>query len=270
MVKLFPNRQSAGVHAPQRINAKDLWYILGLIEGDGSFSCYKEKNLIRVEMVLTLEIADIKLLYWLKKKLGYGVVKTLKHSNQKDSVARYIIRSKEFLTNNILSWYNEYPPLTLNKMKRVKYVKDCLETKSILIKNFISSDSEVNNYSENINEYINDWLIGFIEAEGSFYFVERSGKLVAEFNLGQMREKGLLNFLRKQMGLSLKNKVSVKKSGYCILTAVSLKDIQAVIDFMYNSDRVRLRGLKKVKFLKWISELRVMARYTGLKIPIRY
>jgi hypothetical protein len=133
-------------------------------------------------------------------------------------------------------------------MKRIKYVKDCLETKSILIKNFTYSDSEVNNYS--INEYINDWLIGFIEAEGSFYFVERSGKLVAEFNLGQMRDKGLLNFLGKQMGLSLKNKVFVKKSGYCILTAVSLKDIQAVIDFMFNSDRVRLRGLKKVKFLK--------------------
>ena len=264
MVKLFPNRQSAGVHAPQRINAKDLWYILGLIEGSGSLSCYKEKNLIRVEMVITLK--DIKLLYWIKKKLGYGVVKTLKQSNK--NVAKYIL--KEFLKINILSWYDEYPPLTLNKMKRVKYVKDCLETKSILSKNFTYLDSEVNKYSENINEYINDWLIGFIESKGNFYFVERSGKLVAEFNLSQMRDKGLLDFLGKQIGLSLKNKVIIKKSGSCVLTAVSLKDIQAVIDFMYNSDRVRLRGLKKVEFLKWISELRVMARYTGLKIPFRY
>jgi hypothetical protein len=51
------------------------------------------------------------------------------------------------------------------------------------------------------------------------------------------------------MGLSLLNKVSVKANQACVLTAVSLIDIQAVINYMFNSDRVRLKGLKKVKFL---------------------
>jgi len=51
------------------------------------------------------------------------------------------------------------------------------------------------------------------------------------------------------MGLSGKNKVSVKKNGLCILTATSLKDIQAVVNFMYHPQRIRLKGLKKIKFL---------------------
>ena len=37
-----------------------------------------------------------------------------------------------------------------------------------------------------------------------------------------------------------------------------------------NSDRVRLKGLKKVKFLLWITELRTSPRYSGLKIPFEY
>jgi hypothetical protein len=45
------------------------------------------------------------------------------------------------------------------------------------------------------------------------------------------------------MGFSL----NISTAG--VLTAVSLTDIQAVIDFMYDSNRIRLKGLKKVKFL---------------------
>jgi hypothetical protein len=106
------NRQSAGVckeeslTAPQRINAKDLWYILGLIEGKGSFSCFLEKrgsaSLLRAEMSLALEEADIKLVYWVKKQFGYGSVKLNNSSKtalavkniKTTQIARYIIKSK--------------------------------------------------------------------------------------------------------------------------------------------------------------------------------
>jgi len=55
--------------------------------------------------------------------------------------------------------------------------------------------------------------------------------------------------LGRIIGLSGKNKVSVKSDLQCVLTATSLKDLQAIIDFLTNPDRVRLKGLKKVKFL---------------------
>lgn len=78
--------------------------------------------------------------------------------------------------------------------------------------------------------------------------VERNGKRIAEFNLGQKDEKEILERIGQEMGLS--NKVSVKKGNYSELTAGTIEDIQAVIEFMYGEGRVRLKGLKKVKFLK--------------------
>lgn len=65
------DRKSAGVctenceekeTASQRINAKELKYILGLIEAEGRFSCYTEtresKEYLRTEMAIGLEEAD--------------------------------------------------------------------------------------------------------------------------------------------------------------------------------------------------------------------
>ncbi len=272
-IPIISNGQSAGVNASQRINAKELWYILGIIEADGSFSCYKEKTYIRAEMAIALEENDIKLLYWIKSELGYGQVKVVKHSNKdkypNNKVARYIIRSKVFLDYNFLKWYDLYPPLTVNKTMRIKYVKDCLSSNEIQLQNF-----DINSYSRtfplNMNLYIKDWIIGFLEVDGSFSFVQRGDKRIAEFNIRKRGEVDLLCIIGREMGLSLLNKVSVKANQACVLTAVSLIDIQAVINYMFNSDRVRLKGLKKVKFLLWIKELRTSPRYSGLKIPFEY
>lgn len=60
------NSQSAGVckdnlTASQRIYAKELYYILGLFEADGSLSCYKEKEHIRLDLTIGLEEKDAKL-----------------------------------------------------------------------------------------------------------------------------------------------------------------------------------------------------------------
>lgn len=268
------NRQSAGVHAPQRINAKELWYILGIIEANGSFSCYKEKDLITAELVIGIQENDIKLLYWIRSILSYGTVKKVKHNspNCPDKlVARYIIRSKIFIEKYLLAWFELYPPLTINKTMRIKYIKDCLIAKQILLQKApikqpqdcnITSDERT--YPDNLNLYFKDWIIGFIEGNGSFDFVNRDHKRIAEFNLKNSGEEELLNRIAKEMGFSL----NISTAG--VLTAVFLTDIQAVIDFMYDSNRIRLKGLKKVKFLSWVSELRTSRRYSGIKIPFKY
>ena len=71
-----------------------------------------------------------------------------------------------------------------------------------------------------------------------------------EFNLTQTGEAELLTRIGGVMGLTMANKVSIKASGACILTAVSKEDIQAVIRFLTDPQRMRLQGLKKVSFLK--------------------
>jgi len=67
--------------------------------------------------------------------------------------------------------------------------------------------------------------------------------LRAEFNISQKKEKELLEFIGTVIGFS--GKVSVKKDGQCILTAVNLEDIQKIINFITDPDRIRLLGLKK-------------------------
>lgn len=272
------DRQSAGVcednnsTASQRIDAKDLWYLLGLIEGDGSFSCYLEGGNLRAELALALEEADAKLAFWVKDLLGYGSVRLNTYSKtaltlrQDKKVVRFIIRSNNKL-KELLNWYTLFPPLTRNKTKYIAWTKLCIS------KNELVSKGDVLNLRDNTDlsrEYVKDWIVGFIEAEGNFYITEYIGKRKAEFNISQYDEELLLTEIGWLMGLSGKHKVTVTSNRQCALTATSLVDIQAVVNFMCHSERVRLKGLKKVKFLLWLTELRTSPRYSGLKIPDKY
>lgn len=276
------NRQSAevSIDASQRINAKDLWYILGLIEGDGSFSCYLESGYLRAEMALALEEADIKLVYWVKNQFGYGSVRLNSFSKTAlavrtekakpaPKVARFIIRSKVQLLE-LLSWYSQFPPLTKNKSKYITWTKMCINKNTLLPKLSFTSLTSLTSLNSFNHEYIKDWLVGFIEAEGSFYITEFDGNRKVGFNLSQFNEASLLTTLGHVMGLSGKNKVSIKYNGQCVLTVVSLNDIQAIVNFLCHPDRAKLKGLKKVKFLLWLSELRTSPRYQELKIPNKY
>lgn len=277
-----PNSQSAEVcdrksTASQRINAKELSYVIGLFEADGSLSCFYEKTNIRLDLVIALEEADSKLIHWIKSFIGHGSITIVKYSNNKNkNLARYIVRSRKMILNFWLKNFEQYPLLTINKQKYVYWVKESIISKEIKPKNlvwdnFTLRQSQDLNFYTNQNIYIKDWLIGFIEGDGSFYFVKKqNGELRAEFNISQKGEKKLLTQLGDIIGLSGENKVSVKSNEHYILTAVSLKDIQAVIDFMCNPERVKLKGLKKVKFLLWLKELRRNPKYGGLRVPDKY
>jgi len=262
------NSQSAGVcvnsTAPQRIYAKELWYLLGLFEADGSLSCYYEKKYIRLDIAIALEEKDAKLTHWIKKRMGHGQVKTNKYSYNKDkNVSRYIVRSKKLIEEE---WFQLFEYLlTKNKRNFYSWAKDSLKEGKILSKEPFFNNKDII-LDIDSNPYIKDWIIGFIEGDGSFYITNSR----AGFNISQMNEEVLLSGIGEVMGLSGKNKVSKKSNGNCILTATSLQDIQAVVNFMSDPSRVRLKGLKKVNFLLWLRELRVGLRYSGLTIPERY
>jgi len=271
-----PDSQSAGVcplrgTASQRINAKEIWYLLGLFESDGSLSCYYEKDYIRLDFVIVVEVADAKLTEWVKTTIGYGTVKHLKYSNNPNKlVSRYILRSKAIIETLIFKWFEQYPLLTKNKRVCYARIKESIKHKKIIPLSELENENSLIVPDVEKNPYIKDWIIGFIEGDGSFYLSKEKNSVRAEFNICQKNEHHLLEEIGKIMGLSGKNKVSIKKSGACILTAVSLQDIQSVVNFMCNPERVRLKGLKKVKFLIWLKELRRNPRYTGLKIPDKY
>lgn len=262
-------RLSAGVceksTAPQRINAKELIYLLGLLEADGSIFCYLEKSrkgkvYWRGEVTVGLEESDIKLCYYIRKILGCGTVR--KHSIEKERwISRYQLRSKKLIMEKIIKGYEEYPALTENKRMRVEWFKKCYE-EGRLVEKPEKEKREVRD-----EKYIRDWIIGFIEGDGSFY-ITKGG--VVGFNVTIKGEERVMERIREVMGI--KRKLEKRESGIIVLTAESREDIQRVVDFMTSRERVRLKGLKKVRFILWLRYLRRTdsKRYGGLRIPDRY
>lgn len=96
--------------------------------------------------------------------------------------------------------------------------------------------------------YVKDWIIGLIEAEGSFKIMEKEAK--AEFKMELMGEAELLGKIGEEMGISRKNKVSRKANNACEIRATREEDLEAVIKFITDPQRMRIQGIKKVSFLK--------------------
>ena len=97
----------------------------------------------------------------------------------------------------------------------------------------------------NGGDYVEDWVVGFIEGDGSFYVSEKG---VVGFNITQKGEEEMMELMRKTIGI--KRGLDKKKTGMIMLTAESREDVQRVVEFMTRKERVRLKGLKKVKFLQ--------------------
>lgn len=269
MEKDNAQRLSAGVCeedsiAPKRINAKELVYLLGLIEADGCISSYLEKNkgkfYWRSELSVGLEEKDIELCYWIRKTLGYGIVKKVKHSQDKErKVSVYSLRSKERINELLKCWGGK--PLTDNKRRSIKRFKDSYDEKRLMPYTTLEKRKMPK------EDYVKDWIIGFVEGDGSFYLTEKG---VVGFNIVQKGEEETMKLIKETMGI--RRDLELRKNGITMITAESREDIQRVVDFMVSKERVRLKGKKKMKFLLWLRYLRRTdsKRYGGLRIPDKY
>ena len=282
-------RLSAGVcelsTAPQRINAKELAYLLGLIESEGSISCYLEKNkgklYFRSELCVGLKEEDIKLCYWIRRLLGCGTVRKVNHSEVKErKVSRYQLRSKKRINETIIKAFIQYPPLTDKKAMQVEWFKRCYKENRLIHKTLPTGPTgtwggreglrktEINIIAlrKRSTEYIKDWIVGFIEGDGSFYITSKG---IVGFNVVQKGEKEVMKLIRRSMGIRRK---ITEREGINTITAESKEDIQRVVDFMTERERVRLKGLKRVQFIKWLRYLRrdKSTRYGGIRIPNKY
>ncbi len=115
-VKMLKGKDSTYTAASQRIYARELWYVQGFIEGDGSLSCYLEKTkqeaMVRAELSIGLQNTDDKLVYKIRELLGYGSVTKIKYSKTNPlrikaeasggEVSRYQLRSKEIIEKDII------------------------------------------------------------------------------------------------------------------------------------------------------------------------
>jgi hypothetical protein len=285
--------------ASQRLNTKDIQWLIGFTDGDGCLTMYKEKKYLnnwRYEYTIGLGIKDIRLLYKIKKILGCGVIK--KYNN----VAIFTVKKIKHLIYKIIPIFDKYP-LLIDK-KRLIYLnfrnsllhKALISKRNITNKDIIFIKQLLDNIPSNLynisiedlfknidNNFFENWIVGFTEAEGNFYFVKKNKSILildnisqpqiplrAEFRLSQNNNFFLLNKIKEKLKLSRKVSLHTNNSNHYFLVAASSLSIQNVIDFYTNPYLIKFKGQKYLQFLLWLKGIKNIIRHKKIKIPTNY
>jgi hypothetical protein len=246
-------------------NSTDFYkWLIGLTDGDGTFYFAKTHKGV---WTFTFKIAqsnyNLRLLYFVKSNLGVGSV-SVPHS--KDNTAEYRVRDIQHIINHILPVFDKYPLLTS------KYFYYNLFKKAILIKNdsslskeekdklisFLKSQSLPENYTSPAWLIVNNsvctvkdakkivskpWLIGFTEAEGSFYIVKKGAtRLTHAFEIVQKQDRIVLEAISLILGI----KVTQKKTYFTVVTT-NTDAIKNIADYYFNT----MKGMKALEYRIW-------------------
>ncbi len=271
--------------ASQRLNAKDIEWFIGFTDGDGCLTVYKEKKYVnnwRHEYCIGLEIADIKLLYKLKSLLGCGTVRIY------NNVAIFKIKKIYHILYYIIPIFDKYPLLTEKKRNsylnfRNTFLVKVLNSKRATIedKNFckyLLLNTPDNLYKLSIKDlllnldldYFDNWLVGFTEAEGSFYFIKKGdnsqSNLRAEFRISQNNNELLLNKIKNRLNLKREVTLQTNSKNHYFIIVTSIETLQNVIKFFNNPSIVKLIGKKYLNYILWLKGIKNIVRYNNINI----
>jgi hypothetical protein len=179
----------------QRLNVEPLIFnewLIGLTDGDGTFSMTKGKNnSYKFTLKLTQSIYNYRILYYIKRNLGYGSI-----TKDGNNLIQFRIRDTKVLKEIIIPIFDTY---LLHTSKYYYYnlwreallnpnLRDINKSKFLLPLNYKSPNHHIPTKS---------WIIGFVEAEGSFDLVKKDKKRIVHcFGITQKLDHHLLEQLR--------------------------------------------------------------------------
>lgn len=239
-------------------------WLVGVTDGDGTFHFRKtQKGYWSFSFQIGQNVYNLRMLNYIKSKIGIGSISVSKN------IAVYRVRNAQDIVNYIL------PIFENNMLLTSKYYYYSIFKKAIYImidKNISNSDKDIiiSNLKEKYNsgipsDYISpcwkkikydvsdinkvnlimskNWLIGFTEAEGSFYIVKKGHNRYAHgFEITQKLDIIVL----QAISTILYGKV-VTKSTYNTMIVIGNKNIPSVINY-YNST---MKGMKSVEYRIW-------------------
>ena len=242
-------------------------WLTGVTDGDGTFH-FSEQN--PGKWIFYFKIAqstyNLRILYHIKSKLGIGEIR-IDFSN---NMAEYRIRNKELLLNNLIPLFDKNPLLTSKQYNYELFKKALIISNTTseelsttqkniqlsLLKqkvidrdtNYISPvwssiDYDITNLQKVKTVMTKSWIVGFTEAEGSFYLYKKDVNRISHaFEITQKLDK----IVMEALSLYLNIKFKVKKTYYTVL-AENVKEISNIINFYENT----MKGMKSLEFRIW-------------------
>ena len=243
-------------------------WLIGFTDGDGNFHIAKQKIGEKIKWNLSFKLTqsayNLRILNYIKKELGVGSI--TKDGNK----MQYFIRDKKVIEAILIPIFDKYPLLTtkyfdyiklkkalsiLNNLNLSKEEKD-IEIEKIKISKPNSSYMspawknaklpliDVNSIN---NVMTKSWLVGFIEAEGSFYLTKKDTKrIVHGFGLTQKLDKIVLEGIR--ILLHINNEVRYKELyNHYILDTTNSRVIENIIEYFKNT----MKGIKSLEYKVW-------------------
>lgn len=260
-------------------NNKD-WFeqwLVGMVDGDGCFSIYHQNGKWSLIFKIALSRYNLRALYFIKNQLGVGRV------TKDNSKGQIFIRDRKTLEKIIFPIFDKYPLLTskyfnYEKLKQAFFI---LEDKSLTRDQKNQKLFELKNKSipslspplrggekegresyispgwNNINlNDINDvsgiitkpWLVGFIEAEGSFYLTSKdSTRIVHGFGLTQKLDRIVLEGIKLILHIPTSIRYKSNHNHY-ILDTTNSRAIENIIEYFHNT----MKGMKSLEFRIWV------------------
>lgn len=242
-------------------------WLVGFTDGDGSFSinqqiCKNGQSKWSLFFKISQSTYNLRALYYIKKELGYGSVQI----ESKTCMADFRIRNRDIINKVIFPIFDKHILLTSKYYDYIKFKEAYLiltninysnEEKNnllLILKNRKKPENYISPAWEKINYLIKDtntatqvmskyWLLGFTEAEGSFYLVSKDSKrIVHAFEITQKLDILVLKSIARILGISV-----VKKKAYNTVVTTNSRAINNIIEYYKNT----MKGMKALEYKIW-------------------
>lgn len=237
-------------------------WLAGVTDGDGTFHFSEQAPF---KWIFYFKIGqssyNLRLLYYIKSMLGIGKVRVIFKN-----MAEFQIRDRALLLQHIIPLFDQNRLLTskefnfelfkeallvatntslssedkqamLTKLKQKERPVEYMSSAWAIVNNKITSLSDAKAVMTK------SWLVGFTEAEGSFYLFAKDAKRISHaFEITQKLDKIVLDAAAQILGA----KVLIKKTYYTVYVD-SLRDIPNIIAYYHNT----MKGMKSLEYRIW-------------------
>jgi LAGLIDADG endonuclease len=222
-------------------------FVVGLIDGDGSIQVnhWRGKTLqYRIIVKLKYNSINKAMLDHIAEVYG-GRITVVSVAKTGYKFVQWTVNDANVIRNSILPLFVQFPPLTIRVTLQLAFLIKALNGMSV--SEYMASRNEKYSSRDSISplfttlpSYFGSWLVGFIEAEGSFAI--RSGSLGFSFSIGQLYDRYLLQAILTFFGQGHLT-VQVKKGNhpFYFIEIANIKGVEIVVEHLIKNT---LQGYK--------------------------